>query len=100
MRDISARVSSPPCAVRRMPLAGAVAAEAEAAGGAAPAWALVGRTIVSRIASIGSLVDVIALVADWPATWAPVCATLPAAERRRAAPISTPTAHTRPPWRP
>src|SRR5689334_17814695 len=100
-RDISARVSSPAATAR------ALGAELEAGGGVAVVGAgagdacatVVGRNIESNTASIGSEDDALAAAAT-PAASAPVLAADPIVDKRRAAPITTATAHTRPPCRP
>src|SRR4051794_17368587 len=101
MRDISERVSSPVAArARAAPAAGGVAPGAGVEDGGATWATVVGRNIVSRTASMGSEVDAPAMAAAPPATSAPVFATDPAVDRNNAAPITTPTAQTKPPWRP
>ena len=103
MRESSARASAGLAGgalVRRG--AGAeppVAVPGEGAPGV-PAWATdIGRSIVSRTASIGSAVLVMPPTA-LPAVSMPVRAAAPAVAMSSAAPMTTPTAQTRPPCSP
>src|SRR4051794_12072370 len=103
MRDISARVSSPVVTARgRVVLAPGVGDPAGGvADGVGPACAtVVGRSKESRTASMGSEDEAPATAAALPAASTPVFAAEPAVDKNSAAPITTPTAHTRPPCNP